>query len=150
MKSKLSTLDVFVYGTLQPGEVNYSAYCGAKVVSQIPVYTRGNLYALPIGYPAMSEGENQVHGVLLRFNDFSILASLDRLEDYHEQRTSELNEYYRQLASVYNYSDRLIGQAWAYYMAIARIKQHQGKKIASGCWTGSLNISLNSSRFKSY
>ncbi len=151
MKSKLSTIEVFVYGTLKPGEANYAAYCGVKVVSQIPAYTRGDLYALPMGYPAMSEGENQVYGFLLTFNDASILDSLDRLEGYHEQQTPDLNEYERQLALVYNHSDRPIGQAWAYYMTTAKIKQYQGKKVASGCWSGSkLNLFLNLSKSKSY
>ncbi|MGF1591213.1 MAG: gamma-glutamylcyclotransferase [Pleurocapsa sp.] len=145
MKSKLSNVAVFVYGTLKPGEANYAAYCGTKVVSQVTAYTRGSLYALPMGYPAMSKGESKVYGFLLTFDDSSILASLDQLEGYHEQRTPDLNEYERQLTLVYNHSDRPIGLAWAYYMTTTKIKQQRGKKVSSGCWTRSLNIFQNSS-----
>ena len=64
----------------------------------------------------MTVGKNQVRGVLLEFSDSKVLNSLDRLEDYQEQRASSLNEYYRSLTLVYGLDDRPIAQAWAYYM----------------------------------
>ena len=131
------TCAVFVYGTLKPGEANYQAYCGGKVRSQTSVYTWAELYALPVGYPAMIEGKNKVYGVLLKFDDPLVLNSLDRLEDYQPQRASDLNEYERQLVSVYSFGDRLLGQAWAYYMTRAKVRQYRGVKVASGCWTSS-------------
>ena len=135
------TCDVFVYGTLKPGEANYSSYCKAKVVAQIPSYTLGNLYTLPMGYPAMTVGQNRVYGVLLRFDDSQILASLDLLEDYQEDRTPDLNEYYRSLTPIYSLDDRLIGRAWAYLMTRDRVMQYGGVKIASGCWSEKLSES---------
>ncbi|MDJ0571830.1 MAG: gamma-glutamylcyclotransferase [Pleurocapsa sp. MO_192.B19] len=138
MKSQPSTFNVFVYGTLKPGEANYQYYCGDRVTSQTPVYTFGNLYALPVGYPAMTEGENTVKGILLSFSDSSILKSLDKLEGYQEQRAFDLNEYYRQLVPIYNFAHQPRGKAWAYFMAIARVRQLQGTLITSGWWTTSL------------
>ena len=135
-----ATCDVFVYGTLKPGEANYSSYCKAQVVSQIYSYTLGDLYTLPVGYPAMTVGDNRVYGVCLRFDNSHILASLDRLEDYQEQRTPELNEYYRSLTPIYSSDNRLIGRAWAYFMTRDRIMQYGGVKVASGCWSSRLSI----------
>ena len=136
MKPETSILDVFVYGTLKPGEANYPAYCEGKVLSQIPAYTWGDLYALPVGYPAMVEGNNKVQGVLLKLNNFSILKNLDQLEGYQEHRRSNLNEYNRQLVTVYRFDDRAIAQAWAYFMTLVKVRQYQGEKVTSGNWTG--------------
>ena len=133
---KSESTRIFVYGTLKPGERNYSVYCQGQVLSQMPAYTWGDLYALPVGYPAMTEGTNKVRGVLLSFNDPQILSSLDRLEDYKEDRAADLNEYERLWVPTYDSSDRLITYAWAYYMTTARISQHQGLKLASGIWHG--------------
>jgi gamma-glutamylcyclotransferase (GGCT)/AIG2-like uncharacterized protein YtfP len=144
MKSESSTLDVFVYGTLKPGEANFSAYCGGKVITQTPAYTWGELYALSVGYPAMTEGKNKVQGMLLSFRDRQILQDLDQLEDYQAYRDKDLNEYYRASVEVYSLGDRgaypqsnlLVRHAWAYFMTLAKVKQYQGIKLPSGIWTG--------------
>lgn len=142
MKSESSTCDVFVYGTLKPGEANFSVYCEGKVIAQTLAYTWGDLYALPVGYPAMTEGNSKVEGILLSFYDSRILHSLDRLEDYQSQRAVELNEYYRASVTVYGLDDRPINRAWAYYMTLAKVKQHQGIKLNSSSWTGKLQTTL--------
>jgi len=134
MKSCTSILKVFVYGTLKPKKRNYQRYCNGKVQSEIPSYTRGILYSLPVGYPAMTEGENKVQGFLLTFNNSNILNSLDLLEGYQAQRDSHLNEYYRRLVAVYSPEDRYLDKAWAYFMTPAKVKQYQGTIITSGCW----------------
>jgi gamma-glutamylcyclotransferase (GGCT)/AIG2-like uncharacterized protein YtfP len=136
MKSQLSSLNVFVYGTLKPGEANYQNYCQGKVRSQVPFYTFGDLYALSVGYPAMTVGNNKVKGVLLTFDQPEILKNLDRLEGFQEKRAANLNEYYRQLISIYCLSDRSIGQAWAYFMTLERVRELGGIFVASGWWTG--------------
>ncbi|MEM8674175.1 MAG: gamma-glutamylcyclotransferase [Cyanobacteria bacterium P01_G01_bin.67] len=138
MKSASSTLDVFVYGTLKPGYANHAAYCKGKVASSIPAYTWGDLYALPMGYPAMTVGTDKVYGFLLSFNNYQaqILSSLDCLEGYQENRPLALNEYYRISVPVYDQrSQQAIAEAWAYYMTTSRVKNHQGIKVTSGCWT---------------
>jgi gamma-glutamylcyclotransferase (GGCT)/AIG2-like uncharacterized protein YtfP len=135
MKPETSSLKVFVYGTLKPGEANHH-YCDGYIQTQTLAYTRGVLYSLAVGYPAMTEGNNKVKGVLLGFNNAHILASLDRLEDYQPQRASSLNEYYRRLVAVYNSNDQLITQAWTYFMTLSRVKQYQGILVNSNWWTG--------------
>jgi gamma-glutamylcyclotransferase (GGCT)/AIG2-like uncharacterized protein YtfP len=136
MKSESSTLDVFVYGTLKPGEANFSAYCEGKVIAQTPCYAWGELYALPVGYPAMTEGKNKVQGMLLSFGDRQILESLDELEGYQSQRVGDVNEYYRAFIAVYSLGDRLLRHGWLYYMTLAKVKQYRGIKLTSGIWTG--------------
>ena len=128
-------LKVFVYGTLKPGEANYRHYCEGKVKAQTPAYTLGNLYALPFGYPAMTVGKNQVRGFLLEFSDRNVLSSLDLLEDYQEQRESNLNLYYRSLTLVYSLDHQPITQAWAYYMESDRVLQYGGIEVVSGNWS---------------
>ena len=140
------SLRVFVYGTLKPGEANYQYYCQGKVKNQIPAYTIGNLYSLPFGYPAMTEGKNQVRGVLLEFDDSEVLNSLDLLEGYQEQRASSLNEYYRAMTVVYRLDrpSQAI-QAWAYYMKPERVRQCGGIEVISGNWSAKSYFRPNSS-----
>ncbi|MEL6496745.1 MAG: gamma-glutamylcyclotransferase [Cyanobacteria bacterium J06623_7] len=134
MKSQSST-DVFVYGTLKPGEANFAAYCQGRVKQQVTAYAWGSLYALPVGYPAMTTGKDKVWGVVLSFTEPQILASLDRLEGYQANRPAHLNEYDRAWVSVYDKSDRQIGQAWAYQMSLGKVRQYQGVRLNSGSWT---------------
>lgn len=134
MNSSQLTLNVFVYGTLKPGEVNYDNYCSTKVRSLTEAYTWGNLYDLHLGYPAMVESKNKVKGILLSFND-DVLYSLDQLEGYQEQREAKFNEYYRQSISVYADDDRFLGKAWAYFMTRTKVKQYGGTLIRSGIWS---------------
>ncbi|BAZ45287.1 AIG2 family protein [Chondrocystis sp. NIES-4102] len=135
MKLQLSSLKVFVYGTLKPGEVNYPIYCGGKVKSQRTVYTYGNLYSLSLGYPAMTVGNNKVKGILLTFAESEILKGLDQLEDYQEERDNDLNLYYRNLIPIY-IDDQLLGEAWAYFMTAEKVKQYHGTLVESGWWSG--------------
>ena len=135
MNSPQLTFNVFVYGTLKPGEVNYQYYCGTKVKSQIEAYSWGDLYDLQVGYPAMVEGKNKVKGILFSFDDDDILDSLDQLEGYQEQREISFNEYYRQSISVYGYDDQFLVKAWAYFMTMSKVESYGGTLINSGIWT---------------
>ena len=136
MKSESLSLNVFVYGTLKPGGANYAFYCQGKTSSEILSYVRGDLYNLPQGYPAMTEGSNKVWGVMLSFGDPQVLNRLDELEDYQAPREPKLNLYNRQLTMVYDNSDRQIGRAWAYFMTVEKVDCYQGSEIPSGNWVG--------------
>lgn len=139
MNSPQLTLNVFVYGTLKPGEVNYQRYCKTQIRTQIEAYTWGNLYDLHVGYPAMVEGQNKVRGILMSFDNEKVLCSLDQLEGYQEQRAANLNEYYRQSIVVYSSDDQFLGNAWAYFMTMTKVRQYGGILINSGIWSGSTN-----------
>ena len=127
-------LQLFVYGTLKPGEVNYNVYCKDLVVEEKLAFAKGVLFDLSLGYPGMTEGEGWVKGYILTFKEKSILNTLDLLEDYQEDRSDLDNEYYRKLITVYNPKQIQIGQAWGYFMSFEKVKQFKGIKIVSGCW----------------
>ncbi len=131
-------LKLFVYGTLKPGEINYKIYCQNLVIEQQLALAKGIIFDLPLGYPATIEGESWVEGYLLTFKDKSILNTLDRLEDYQENRSPSENEYYRKLIKVYNPKKIQIGQAWGYFMSLKKVKKFKGIKIVSGCWNSSI------------
>ena len=137
MNSPQLTLNVFVYGTLKPGEANYQHFCSLHIKSKLEAYALGDLYDLHVGYPAMVEGQNKVRGILMSFDNENVLCSLDQLEDYQEQRAANLNEYYRQSIAVYDCDDQSLGNAWAYFMTMKRVKQYGGTLIDSGIWSNS-------------
>lgn len=132
---KVSPLKVFVYGTLKPGEVNYNLYCGDQVVEAKKAIAFGQLFALPVGYPAMIPGEGLVQGFLLTFPNQAILSALDELEDYDPYRVAAENEYNRQQIEVYDLTRETLGIAWAYLMTFEQVKHFQGIPIPSGYWS---------------
>ncbi|MEO0532973.1 MAG: gamma-glutamylcyclotransferase family protein [Cyanobacteria bacterium P01_A01_bin.123] len=129
-------IQVFVYGTLKPGEAYYDQFCGGYQISCIPALTRGKLYSLPVGYPAMADGEDWVQGVLLSFDAPSLLEALDELEDYQRDRAPENNEYQREKRPVCTMNHQPLAQAWMYLMTSVRVQQMGGQYLASGYWTG--------------
>ncbi|NJL82974.1 MAG: gamma-glutamylcyclotransferase [Chloroflexaceae bacterium] len=128
-------MKVFVYGTLKPGERNYPYYCGSQVIDRLEAYTPGYLYALSLGYPALTPGAGKVRGFLLTFVSTAALNRLDQLEDYHPQRDRHQNEYQRQLLTVYATSGRPLGEAWGYLMLPEKVRELGGVFLPSGWWT---------------
>ncbi|HLO85047.1 MAG TPA: gamma-glutamylcyclotransferase [Nostocaceae cyanobacterium] len=129
-------LQVFVYGTLKPGEINYKRYCVGKVVAAQKAFVCGQLFALPVGYPAMILGESLVKGYLLSFADSSVLTLLDNLEGYLPNRHQSENLYNRISIEVYQQDSQLLGQAWVYVMSPERVYQMGGVPQVDGWWTG--------------
>ena len=136
MAPKSTPTSVFVYGTLKPGEVNHARYCSGAVAQ--PAIAYGQLYALPAGYPAMTETVKggPVYGYLLRFYDPARLKHLDALEDYHPKRPKEENEYYRRRRSIFTVAGEPIGSAWIYFMTPQRVHRMGGIALPQGRWTG--------------
>lgn len=127
---------VFVYGTLKPGESNYERYCAGKVVAAQRAIARGQLFALPMGYPAMTKGHRPVHGFLLTFADPDVLTDLDELEDYNPSRRAAQNEYNRQKIEIYHQAGQPLGTAWAYLMTPEQVRCQGGVLLPSGWWSG--------------
>lgn len=126
---------LFVYGTLQPGEENYDRYC-KKWVTQVQAATvRGQLFDLPLGYPALTPGNDLVQGCLLSFNDPAVLALLDDLEDYDPNRAPHQNEYLRVKTRVFDPKGQPLGQAWIYQMQPERVAQARGLWLPKGKWS---------------
>ncbi|NET37544.1 MAG: gamma-glutamylcyclotransferase [Cyanothece sp. SIO1E1] len=126
---------VFVYGTLKPGEANYPRYCAGKVAMAIPAIARGQLFALPFGYPAMMHGDDWIYGYLLNFQNPAVLITLDLLEDYQPDRPAHKNEYERVQIPVFDRKRQPQGLAWAYLMQPDRIHRCQGTLIPGGNWS---------------
>ncbi|MBD2043746.1 gamma-glutamylcyclotransferase family protein [Microcoleus sp. FACHB-672] len=130
----MSLLKVFVYGTLKPGQCNYQRYCAGKVVAAQPATVFGRLFALPVGYPAMTAGDALISGVLLSFSDPTVLHDLDRLEDYDPHRLPVQNEYNRVQIEVFDLSGQKLDLAWVYLMTPEQVERRAGVPVASGCW----------------
>jgi gamma-glutamylcyclotransferase (GGCT)/AIG2-like uncharacterized protein YtfP len=130
-----ASFSVFVYGTLKPGEENYTHYCHGKVTQVQPAIARGDLYDLPLGYPAVTLGDGWVQGVVLSFADAGVLAELDELEDYCCDRPSEQNEYQRSLIEGFTPDHQSIGPVWIYWMPLSRIQQIGGVLLPDGLWS---------------
>ncbi|WP_413176203.1 gamma-glutamylcyclotransferase [Anabaena azotica] len=127
-------MNVFVYGTLKPGEVNYQKYCAGRVVEARKAIAPGKLYALPMGYPAMTLGDEKVHGYLLSFADAAILTALDDLEDYDSTRPISENLYNRQSIEISAPMGLSLGWAWVYLMTPEKVYQLGGICQLDGCW----------------
>jgi gamma-glutamylcyclotransferase (GGCT)/AIG2-like uncharacterized protein YtfP len=127
-------LSVFVYGTLKPGYANYQAYCGESVLAFRKAKVRGQLFDLPVGYPAMMSGTQWVQGYLLQLCDDTVLLRLDQLEDYQPNRPEQENEYLRRWVEVFDEQERSLGGTWAYFMSAQNIRQHLGEWVVTGDW----------------
>ena len=132
----MDNLKIFVYGTLKPEETNYQRYCAGKVVEAKRAIAFGQLFDLPLGYPAMTRGESPGQGFLLTFADPNVLSILDELEDYDPQRLPEENEYYRQQIDIYSPTGQALGLAWVYLMTSKQVQYLEGILIPSGWWSG--------------
>jgi gamma-glutamylcyclotransferase (GGCT)/AIG2-like uncharacterized protein YtfP len=132
-----TVLQVFVYGTLKPGEENHDRYCGEKVVAAYDAYTLGDLYDLPMGYPALTPGDRPAYGVLLAFDDPAVLKTLDDLEEYDPDRPAHENEYERQEQDIFNLDGTLLTRAWVYWMPRDRALQFGGVLLPNGRWSAS-------------
>jgi len=128
-------LRVFVYGTLKPGEAYYECYCSNKIINSTKAYVRGELYALPQGYPAMTQGSNLVYGYLLLFANNEVLNNLDQLEDYHPQKSMSENLYNRKEVEVFDLENNSLGVAWVYFMSFDQISQLKGTPQFDGWWS---------------
>lgn len=130
----LNTINIFAYGTLKPGESNYQQYC-VQVLEAKRAVTFGKLFALPLGYPAMTKGESLVKGFLLSFPECDILLQLDLLEGFNPSTVAN-NEYNRQLIETYNLDLVSLGLAWAYLMTPKQVDSLSGIFLDDGWWSG--------------
>lgn len=134
-------IQVFVYGTLKPGEVNYRV-CAGAVVETRPAIASGLLYALPLGYPAMTAGKGMVRGSILSFAHPGILSVLDEFEQHDPQEFSHLlpdlcwqqHQYQRQQIQVFDPKQNCLTPAWAYLMTAQQVTQLGGVLIGNGDW----------------
>ena len=115
---------LFVYGTLMPRHAQGGLL--ASATSRIEATTRGTLYHLPAGYPALQlEGDGRVHGVLVELPSPQILRLLDRYEGVEEG-------LYTRVEIPVTAALRTT-RAWAWVMDDPTL--HGGRVLPSGRWT---------------
>jgi gamma-glutamylcyclotransferase (GGCT)/AIG2-like uncharacterized protein YtfP len=136
-------IKVFVYGTLKPGEVKYSL-CVNQVEAPRSAIVQGQLYHLPLGYPAMALDETGiVHGFVLSFSDSAILQALDDYEqhapDYFQIHAPDLSleahQYRRLQIATFHPDHTPLDLAWCYVMTSQQITTLGGRLVSSGTWT---------------
>jgi gamma-glutamylcyclotransferase (GGCT)/AIG2-like uncharacterized protein YtfP len=110
---------VFVYGTLRSNLSNHYLLRDAKQVSK-QCWTRGVLYDVGCGYPAMAaHPKNRVYGELYAVTEKE-LSQLDQLEGFH-QENSPYNHYERVQQIVY--TDQGSYKAFTYIYKPERVNQ---------------------------
>lgn len=138
-------LQVFVYGTLKPGQVNFQKFCSGKVIESRIAIAPGQLFSLSAGYPAMTSGTGWVHGFVLAFANHQILRELDEYEDYSPQRSPHQNLYERQLIPTFGPTRQ--GSAWAYLMSPDRVHRIGGTRLPEGRWDNPCGNLVSDERF---
>lgn len=136
-------VDLFVYGTLKPGEVSYHL-CSRQVVRSQPAVIEGSIYHLPLGYPAVTlERTGRVIGHLLSFVDDQILLTLDEyeahapevLERHVPSILMEQVQYNRQHVQTFSAdSNHPLTFAWIYTMTLKQIYCLGGVLLPDGVW----------------
>jgi len=136
-------IKVFVYGTLKPGEVKHSL-CASQVEAARPAIAHGQLYHLPLGYPAMTLDEaGTVHGFVLSFSDPTILSILDDYEqhapEYFQIHAPDLSleayQYRRLQIQTFDPDHTPRDLAWCYVMTYQQIQSLRGHLVSNGNWT---------------
>ena len=125
-------IHLMVYGTLLSNEKNHRRFCGDAVTVETAV-TRGVLYDLPMGFPALVDAEEgEVYGEAMTFPDIeAVLRRTDLLEGYDPLRPDE--SMYRRLAApilIQSSGTRVL--AWTYVWN--RPLPHGAIQLPSGCW----------------
>lgn len=132
---RLFPIRVFVYGTLKPGGHYWSRFCEGKVTAAEPASVRGQLYDLPMGYPALVlGGQERVQGYVLTLRESVVLAGFDYLEGYSEKRLPSANEYQRVRVDAFRPGGEYLGEVWSYCMEQARVTALGGTLLVSGSW----------------
>jgi gamma-glutamylcyclotransferase (GGCT)/AIG2-like uncharacterized protein YtfP len=140
---------IFVYGTLMPGESHYPE----DVLNAVPAIAHGNLFHLPLGYPAMAIPELErsgssapptttVQGVVLTFSNLDMLQRLDAYEQHDPVVFSRClpgleiadHQYQRVEIPVFTHHHHPLGRAWAYGMTLNQIQRLGGVELPNGRW----------------
>ncbi len=136
-------VQVFVYGTLKPGEANYRI-CEPYVVETQPAIAQGRLFHLPLGYPAAAFRETAwVQGYVLTFADPEILPMLDKFEQHDPSQFQhyapalilEHHQYDRQQIKTFTTERSPLGFAWSYGMTLKQIQHLGGQEVQGGIWS---------------
>lgn len=138
-----ASVNVFVYGTLKPNEINHFV-CADYVEECHPAIAHGLLYYLPFGYPAMIPTEaGLVQGYVLVFTNPRVLSVLDNFEQHDPEKFRvyapgqilAANQYQRKLLQTYTPDHEPAWLAWSYVMTAEQIFCLNGIAAPNGCWS---------------
>jgi gamma-glutamylcyclotransferase (GGCT)/AIG2-like uncharacterized protein YtfP len=128
------TCQVFVYGTLKPGEMGFRRFCEPYMIDHQEAQSPGRLYHLPLGYPALTLEDGWVKGVLLTLSTNTALAKLDEFEAFYPDHPQD-SEYQRLWHRVYDVNQNLLTYAWVYAMTRDQVEALGGEWLPDGFWT---------------
>ena len=128
--------EIFVYGTLLPGQERFRLIA-QMVAGRQAARTRGRLFHLPLGYPALMEAEEGwVQGELLRFNEpiGKVLDVCDRIEGY--QPDDEESSLFIRVAKQVEPEGGASKEAWCYIVgpALPEESLREGQEVDDGDW----------------
>lgn len=126
---------LFVYGTLKPDEAAYAKYCAPYVSEVQTAQMRGELFHLPQGYPAMTDGDRWIQGALLVLKNEQALIPMDAFEGYDPALPNADNLYVRKHRPVFDMTHQSLGIAWVYLMQPDQIESLKGILLTSGFWS---------------
>lgn len=134
-----ATLNVFVYGTLQPGGRYHRAFFSGYQPTASEAWVHGRLFDFPkLGYPAAAEDpDGKVYGYLISIEqaDERLLQALDQLEGYDPNGPPADNLYYRVAVCVHSSGEQTAPvTAWCYFMPLERISEYRGVELPDGRW----------------
>lgn len=123
-------MNIFVYGTLMEGFGNYNKCLKGRVLYRTGGETRGKLYHLPAGYPAMIEGDDIVKGEIVDIKDEDI-KFLDELEGYYgENKQNVYDRFIKEVKTEKN--NNLL--CWIYFYRNIDYVKNCGIYIPHGNW----------------
>ena len=132
----MSGCRVFVYGTLKPGYGNWERLLRGRVRPPAAAKVTGELFHLPVGYPAAVSGEGWVHGYLVQVPDGELLRAIDRLEGYDPSRPAGHQHYRRLSVPCFSRQGAPLGRVFAYVMDRERALALGGEPVPDGIWQG--------------
>ena len=124
-------MKIFVYGTLMTGFENYKKYLDGNICSIEHGITRGRLYHLPEGYPALVDGQDIIKGEIIEIKESKILEDIDFLEEYKGE--GEENLYNRVEVKVKSEEGEDF-LCWTYFYVNKNYAESDGRYITGGDW----------------
>ena len=128
------TCQVFVYGTLKPGESAFRRFCESYIIDQQNVLAPGRLYDLSLGYPALTLESGWVEGTLLTFSNTAALTNLDEFESFYPDHPED-SEYLRIWHTIYTPDQTFLTHAWVYAMTQEQVEALGGQWLPEGRWS---------------
>lgn len=123
-----NALNVFVYGTLRPGDCNYGIFISDYAHSYVDAKADGHALYPGAGYPYMlAEDGSTTRGTLVTFTNpdefVSVIVGLDYLEGFHGPGSAR-NHYDRKIIDVVTEDGTTVSNVYTYIAS-----RHTSKRV---------------------